>query len=109
MLCLKIFDYDEFRGPFKGAEGAQRVLKGPEVAVLVIETYFLASRLNVIKKKKGKGKKILCLKKIVFYEFGGPFKWAKSHVVTHRNVLFGKFAPAVVSCSLLLRLLVYVF
>ena len=35
--------------PLKEAKGAQMVHNWPKIAVLVIETYFLASRLSVTK------------------------------------------------------------
>ena len=63
---------DEFRGPFKkGKKGP----KGPKVAILVIETYFLASRLNVTKENR---KKILFLKNVIIDEFRGPLKKGKN-------------------------------
>ena len=37
-IVSEIFDFDEFRGPF---ESGSRGHKGPKVAVLVIETYFV--------------------------------------------------------------------
>ena len=68
---MKISVFDELGGPFKNG---QKGLKWPKFTIMVIETQFLAGRLNLIKEKQ---QKISFLKISVFEKFRGLLKRAK--------------------------------